>query len=120
MRVCHRPFRLEASLEIAIFYSSYNNLKKQIKEQSLSDLTVVVSAAHLGRVGTLIVAIDERIWGRYNFANDQLEVHSIYRPGDVDLLNLAAIQTVLNGGSVYARHKEEILELMPLSAIFRF
>lgn len=43
----------------------------------------------------------------------------IEEPGDEDLLNAAAIQTLLNGGTVYAVEPEQVPDTAPLAAIFR-
>jgi hypothetical protein len=48
-------------------------------------------------------------WGNFDPQANELEIHSDNEPGDEDLLN-AAVQTVLNGGIVYALEPQEIPE----------
>ena len=41
-------------------------------------------------------------------------------PGDEDLLDLAAIQTILNGGTVYVVEPEQVPGQTLLAAVFRY
>jgi hypothetical protein len=47
-------------------------------------------------------------------------VHQDPEPGDEDLLDLAAIQSILNGGTVYAVEPEQVPDHAPLAAVFRY
>jgi len=47
-------------------------------------------------------------------------VHETEEPGDEDLLDVAAIQTVLNSGTVYAVKAEEVPGGGPAAALFRY
>lgn len=84
-----------------------------------SDLSDIVLAAMDGRVDTLIVGLGEQQWGSYDRENRKLELHDEQQSGDEDLLDLAAVQTLLNGGTVYAVPKEEVPE-KTLAAIYRY
>lgn len=88
--------------------------------RTLTDLKKAVSAAHQGRIEILFVPVGLQVWGRFDPDKDRLEMHESPEPGDEDLLDLAAIQTLLKGGTVYAVKPEEIPDQAPLAAIMRY
>lgn len=88
--------------------------------RATSDLKEAVSGAYYGRVDQLFVALNMQKWGNFDPQENQLQVHSDAEPGDQDLLNEAAVQTLLNGGTVYAVEPEAIPDNAPLAAVFRY
>lgn len=84
----------------------------------------VLQAAYMGQVDSLFVARGVEMWGTYDFDTNQLEVHTDQHPGDSDLLDLAATQTILNGGKVYAVPPEEMPGDQPsqpmIAAVYRY
>lgn len=80
----------------------------------------VVAAAHQGRVDTLFVAAGLQHWGRFDPSTFQSETHKQPEPGDDDLLDLAALQTLLKGGKVFAVEPGEIPDGAPLAAVYRY
>lgn len=88
--------------------------------QASNDLKEVVSAAYYGRVAQLFVAVGQQQWGSFDPQVDQLQIHVEAEPGDEDLLNSAAVQTLLNGGTVYAVEPENVPEKASLAAVFRY
>lgn len=80
----------------------------------------VVPAAYHGRVEVLFVALGIQQWGRFVPETNTVHLRPEPTPGDEDLLDLAAIQTVLNGGTVYAVEPETVPDGASLAAIFRF
>lgn len=85
-----------------------------------TDLKEVVAGAYYGRVDQLFVAVGIQQWGNFDAQADELHVHPEAEPGDEDLLNAAAAQTVLNGGTVYAVAPEEVPEKAAVAAVFRY
>jgi hypothetical protein len=86
-----------------------------------SDLKSILEAAHLGRVGTLFVASGVRHWGTFDPNTLTLHTHSEQQPDGQDLLDLAAIQTYLTGGRVYALPPEAMpKQNQPIAAVFRY
>jgi hypothetical protein len=85
-----------------------------------SRLAELLPAAQDGRVGTLLVATDVQVWGRFDAAERQVQIHEKRRTESRELVNLA---TVLAG-----RHGAELLDLpaseMPggahVAAVFRY
>lgn len=88
--------------------------------KATSDLREAIPAAFQGRVSSLIVPLGIQAWGRFNPATNLVEVHAEPELGDDDLLDLAAIQTILNGGAVYALKPELMPDEAPIAAIFRY
>ncbi|MBC7234168.1 MAG: hypothetical protein H5T68_13105 [Chloroflexi bacterium] len=80
----------------------------------------VVPAAYHGRVEVLFVALGIQQWGRFVPETNTVHLSAEPTPGDEDLLDFAAIQTILNSGTVYAVEPEKMPDGAPLAAIFRF
>lgn len=85
-----------------------------------NDLKEVVPAAYYGRVEELFVAVGVQQWGCFNPETSTIDIHSDAEPGDRDLLDAAAVQTILNGGTVYAVEPEKVPDKAPVAAVFRY
>ena len=84
-----------------------------------NDIHEIIPAAVFARVDTLFVEIDAHIWGRYDRDENAVELHDGHDSGDEDLLDLAAVHTLVHGGTVHALRSEN----MPsegLAATFRY
>ncbi|MDQ3458382.1 MAG: hypothetical protein M3498_03605 [Deinococcota bacterium] len=88
--------------------------------QASRTLREIVPAAGQGRVDTLFVQLGVRRWGVADPAQNEVTVHDERQPGDQDLLDFAAVQTLLNGGTVYAVQPDEIPDGAPIAAVFRY
>ncbi|MDD2603747.1 MAG: hypothetical protein RBR20_05645 [Desulfobacterales bacterium] len=88
--------------------------------QTTNEVKEAVLAAHHGRVETLFVAVGVQVWGRYDPRHQHCDIHPLPTPGDEDLLDLTAIQTLLRGGIVYAVPPDQVPDQQPLAAVFRF
>jgi hypothetical protein len=84
------------------------------------DLKTIILAANQGRVGSLFVAVGIQQWGAFDPDHNEPHVHQEAEPGDEDLLDLAAVQTLLNGGDVYAVEPEKMPDGSPVAAVFRY
>ena len=85
-----------------------------------SDVKEIVPAACHGRVGSLLVALGFQQWGVFDYDTDEVILRREAEPGDEDLLDLAAIQTFLNGGAVYVVSPEDIPDSGQMAAVFRY
>jgi hypothetical protein len=85
-----------------------------------TDLKEVIPAAYFSRVDTLFVPIGEHEWGRYDATSNEVYLHDTYESGDDDLLDLAAVHTYLNGGTVHALRRENMPTEATLAATFRY
>jgi hypothetical protein len=88
--------------------------------RAVSDEKQVVAAASEGRIDTLFVAVGVQKWGRPQPDGIGVEVHEERQPGDEDLLDHAAVQTLLTRGVVYAVPPEDVPGEAPLAAIYRY
>lgn len=94
-----------------------------------ADVREIVPAAHHGRVGVLFVARGREQWGRFDPARGTVRLDGEAgpegeeaggaEPGE-ELLNLAAVETLRTGGTVYAVPPREVPDGAPLAAVFRF
>ncbi|MBM3598148.1 MAG: hypothetical protein FJX35_08030 [Alphaproteobacteria bacterium] len=66
----------------------------------------VVAAAHFGRVDAALVAADAALWGTFDPDDGSIAAHGSLIGWDEDLLNLAAVRTIANGGPAYAVPRE--------------
>ena len=67
-----------------------------------------------------ILCGDREQWGRFDPATEAIEVHETAAPGDDDLLERAATQTVLHGGSVYVLEAPMVPGGQFAAAVFRY
>ncbi len=88
--------------------------------QTTTDVREALTAAHHGRVDVLFLPVGVQVWGHFIPENDLVDVHESPEPGDENLLDLAAIQSLIKGGTVYAVAPQEVPEQAPLAAIFRY
>ncbi len=83
-------------------------------------LEEILPAARHGRVRTLYLQTQEHIWGKFDTDGSRIETHDHPRPGDVDLIDLAALHVLQNRGTVYALPPEEMPARTRLAAMFRY
>jgi hypothetical protein len=99
---------------LARFHQALNS------KQASYQITEVIAAAYYGRVDTLFTPLTKQLWGRFNQQTGEVTLEPDSMPDNDDLLDMAAIQTLLNGGAVYAVPAAEMPEGQSLAAIFRY
>jgi len=90
------------------------------KDQTSNIIEEIVPAALHGRVDTIFVTVGRQIWGSFLEDDLTVRIHKEHQTGDEDLLNLAAIQTFLNGGTVYAIDPMDMPDESFVAAILRY
>jgi hypothetical protein len=85
-----------------------------------TDVAAVINAAAAGRVGTVILTHGKQLWGRYNADARNVQVLSGRQTDTEDLLNLAAIHTLRNGGDVWIAEPDELPAGDMIAAAYRF
>ncbi len=81
----------------------------------------IVPAAANGRIDTLFLLAGTDVLGTFNPDERKVSVEETRRPGNISLMNFAAVKTFLQGGSVYIMEKDEIPgEDVKMSALYRF
>ena len=98
----------------------YQRLAGAGSELASNALKAVVPAAHDGRVEVLFVGTGAQRWGGFDPRTRTVDVHETAEPGDEDLLDYAAIQTFLKGGTVFAVEPHEAPDDALLAAVFRY
>lgn len=91
-------------------------------DRAADNIEEIVAAAFYGRVDRLLLGDDTQVWGRFDHETGTV-VH--YQDGqseeyDLPLLDFAAMQTLQNGGTVYALSQEEMPTRSPIAAVFRY
>lgn len=92
-----RPL-LDGGTDAAI--DRFNSLYGDGSPRATLEPAEIVKAARWGKVDTLILAEGEHLWGRFDESANEVETHDRPSPLDDDLLDIAAQQTLLNGGEV--------------------
>ncbi|MFB3925441.1 MAG: hypothetical protein ACE14T_05250 [Syntrophales bacterium] len=81
----------------------------------------IVPAAYHGRVGFLFAAKGQKQWGSFDEQSDKTVLLEKQEPGSEDLVDLAAIYTFLNAGTVYELQQENMPADSPvLAALYRY
>jgi hypothetical protein len=84
------------------------------------DISAIVMAAYDGRIDTLFIAIDRQQWGSFHGESRTVEAHQEAVAGDDDLLDVAAMYTLLKRGTIYAVRLDQMPERTPAAAILRY
>lgn len=98
---------------------AYKQLVGERNGRATNDLKQVIPAAFYGRVGTLLVDLASHQWGKFDPATESLQFHSERERGDDDLVDLAAVQTLLNNGNVFTCPPNEMPD-HPVAAVLRY
>jgi hypothetical protein len=84
------------------------------------EIAEIVPAAAQGRVEKLVVALGVQIWGKYIPDRGTIELHRERADDSQDLLDLAAIEAMLNGGKVYTVEPDALPDNACIIALFRY
>ena len=98
----------------------YQRLIGSHNYKAANDPLQIIHSAFYGRIETLFVALGQQLWGRFDPETGAVELQHGKERGDGDLLNFAVIQTMMNGGTVYAAKFEEMPSRHILAAIYRY
>jgi len=71
-------------------------------DRTSTDIKKVVAAAHFGRIDTLFVPVEKHVWGTFDSESGTVELEKENTILNDDLIDLAAVQTIFHGGTVYA------------------
>jgi hypothetical protein len=104
------------------------NTRKALKtyyENSTGELTSsipedVIPASYYAQISDLFVVRDSHIWGKFDQASNELEIHDEMQPGDTCLVNRSVVQTIKNGGSVHVVDQDRMPAESTIAAFMRF
>jgi Bacterial archaeo-eukaryotic release factor family 3 len=89
-------------------------------ERRADEWKEVVKAAYQGRIAHLFLTEGAKRFGVFDKASQAVEQHDELLPGDEDLVNAAAVETLLHGGLVDIVPPERAPEGAPISALLRY
>jgi hypothetical protein len=98
----------------------YQQLVGQASKRAANTLEKIVPAAYQGRVETLFVAVGVQHWGIFKSGTNEIELHDHMVSGDAPLADLAAVQTYLKGGTVYAVEPDKVPGGTSAAAVLRY
>jgi hypothetical protein len=91
------------------------------REEATNDLEKAVIAASHGRVDKCLVSLNQHCWGTVDEDNARVAKLEREDSRSLDLLDYAAVQTVLHGGDVFPmRNGDRMPGKSPLSVLYRF
>jgi len=86
-----------------------------------SQLSEIIAAAIKGKIDTLFIQNNKDVFGTYHSVKNCLILDDRKEMGNLSLLNMAGINTFLQGGNVYFLDKEEMpAKNSAMNALFRF
>jgi hypothetical protein len=85
-----------------------------------SEVEDLVRAAEEGRVDVLLLAEDSEMWGTFDDASAEVELHLDPGNGDEELLDRAAYSTLVRGGTVFTLPAGRLPEGRPAAAVYRY
>jgi hypothetical protein len=77
-------------------------------------------AAYDGRIDTLFVPVGVQQWGMFDRESRTVQAHQEAETGDEDLLDVAAMYTLLRRGTVYAVTPDELPDRSLAAALLRY
>jgi hypothetical protein len=101
-------------------FEKFEQLSGQKSDLATSDIKAAVRAAVFGQVETIFVPLEKQKWGRYDTANNKVILQQESDTENEDLFDLAATQTLLNSGQVFAVPPEEMPGDGEVAAILRY
>ena len=91
-------------------------------DKAADNVEEIVAAAFNGRVDTLVLAVDAQLWGTFNRDTGKVVYfqEGQRKEDHLPLLDFAALQTLQNGGTVYAFSQDEMPTKSAVAAVFRY
>ncbi|ACB52663.1 conserved hypothetical protein [Crocosphaera subtropica ATCC 51142] len=111
---------LEKDLHQKQEQSIQNYQNKKGTSETSDRLSTILRAAYNGQIDTLMLLENEQQWGQFDPNHYELDIHSQRTHHSDELLNLAAIQTLQQGGQVYLMDENNLPHNSPAAAIFRY
>ena len=97
----------------------YANLSNS--EETTDRIEEIVAAAVNGQIDTLFVADNISLqWGNFDPQNNRVEIQAEAGDRNVDLYDLAVVNTYIQGGQVYQIEPDRMSDNKPMMAILRY
>lgn len=91
-------------------------------DQATDNVDEIVAAAFNGRVDKLVLSVEAQVWGAFNHETGKV-THSANgqsKQNNLALIDFAAMNTLQNGGTIYALSQAEMPTDSPIAAVFRY
>lgn len=98
----------------------FTALRNKGDERAATEIDDVVKAAYRGQVDTLLLRVDDTVWGHYDRAADQVSQGESFTGTGEDLVDRAAVQTLEHGGKVHVLSPDDLADAPPAAAILRY
>jgi len=89
-------------------------------DRASDDVEEIVGKAYQGVVQSLLIDLDHQVWGTFDPQTGEVNSHDKEESGDEDLVDLAAIYTLMHGGRTHALGADEMPEGIRMGAIYRY
>jgi len=89
-------------------------------QQTSQDIKKILPAAQQGRIGFLFLDVTDHKWGTFISDKNQVVIEKSREPGSEELIDLAAVKILSQGGTVYSMKKEEMPVKSSVAAVFRW
>jgi len=89
-------------------------------DRTAKTIEQILPAAHAGRIETLFVDKGYHVWGTYDSAHQKVNHEAEATADNEDLLDLAAVQTLLNAGTVYMLDETQMPDDEAIAAVWRY
>ena len=98
---------------------TYHQLAAKNKDTA-NTIEEIVPAAYHQRVHTLFAAKNTHVWGKFDPQKDQILKEADPTANNDDLINFAALHTLINGGDVYILPEDSMPNASTIAAILRY
>ncbi len=105
----------KAEQEALTYYGPFKGTGRTTHEVSEA-----APAAYNGQIELLFMSNGAQQWGSYDAENNAVQLHPEPQIGDEDLYNFTALQTIINGGTVYIMDADKIPEGQNMAALLRY
>lgn len=89
-------------------------------KRATSRIEELVVASRNSQVDRLVIDREAVAWGKVDESSGSVEVHDQHRPGDEDLLDRVAVETLLHGGMVYTVDASQVPNGACAAAVLRY
>lgn len=108
-------YYLKAEQEALTYYGPLNGTGR-----TTHDIKEAAPAAYNGQVEILFLAEGAEQWGSFDPQINEVQLHQKTELGDEDLYDFIAMQTILNGGTVYMVEADKVPDGESLAALLRY
>lgn len=99
---------------------AYQHLAGSGDQRAAHTIEAIAPAAYFQQVDTLLMPRTAVQWGAFDAEANRVTLHPERQPGDQDLIDFAALHTLLNGGTVYPMAPATLPAGAQLAAILRY